>query len=44
MYKSPELMREKNLEFNNIKIELGQLLKDWEIQTAELQKAEEKFS
>ncbi len=44
LYKEPELMKEKNLEFNRIKKELGQLISDWEIQTARLQKAEEKFS
>ena len=44
LYKNPELMRQKNYEFNNVKRELSQLIIDWEFNTAELQKAEEKFS
>lgn len=44
LYKNPELMKEKNFEFTNIKKELEHLLSDWETQKIQLQKAEEKFS
>ena len=44
LYNKPELMREKNLQFNNVKQELTRLVEEWEKQTAELQNVEEKFS
>jgi ATP-binding cassette subfamily F protein 3 len=44
LYNKPELMREKNLQFNSIKQELTRLVEEWEKQTAELQNVEEKFS
>ncbi len=44
LYNKPDLMREKNLKFNNIKKELSQLIKDWESQSTELQNIEAKFS
>ncbi|HSP88476.1 MAG TPA: ABC-F family ATP-binding cassette domain-containing protein [Ignavibacteriaceae bacterium] len=44
LYKTPELMKKKNLEFTSVKKELSQLLVEWETKTAELQKSEERFS
>ena len=44
LYNKPELMREKNLQFNSVKQELTRLVEEWEKQTAELQNVEEKFS
>jgi ATP-binding cassette subfamily F protein 3 len=44
LYNRPELMREKNLQFNSVKQELARLVEEWEKQTAELQNVEEKFS
>ena len=44
LYNKPELMREKNLQFNCVKQELARLVEEWEKQTAELQNVEEKFS
>jgi len=44
LYNRPELMREKNLQFNSVKQELTRLVEEWEKQTAELQNVEEKFS
>ena len=44
IYKTPETLKEKNLELKKIKKELEQLLKQWEIRTSELHKAEEKFT
>jgi len=44
LYNNPGLMKEKNREFNNVKKELSQLIKDWEIQSTELQNVEKKFS
>ena len=44
LYNRPELMREKNLQFNSVKQELARLAEEWEKQTAELQNVEEKFS
>jgi ATP-binding cassette subfamily F protein 3 len=44
LYNNPELMREKNLAYLNTKKKLEELITSWEKNTAELQKAEEKFS
>ena len=43
LYQNPELMREKSSEFNKVKKELEDLIKEWEINTAELQKIKERF-
>jgi hypothetical protein len=37
-------MKEKNLQFNQVKQEISGLLKSWEENTTQLQKAEEKYS
>jgi ATP-binding cassette subfamily F protein 3 len=44
LYNNPELMKEKNLQFNQVKQEISGLLKSWEENTAELQKVEGEFS
>ena len=44
LYQDPELARNKNSEFNNVKRELEDLIKAWEINSAELQRIEESFN
>ena len=44
LYHNPELMRDKNTEFNKVKKELEDLIKEWEIHTTELQRIEERFN
>jgi ATP-binding cassette subfamily F protein 3 len=44
LYNNPELMKEKNLQFNQVKQEISGLLKSWEENTTQLQKAKEKYS
>ena len=44
LYQNPELMKEKNSEFNKVKKELEDSIKEWEINSAELQRIEENFN
>jgi ATP-binding cassette subfamily F protein 3 len=43
-YSNPLLLKEKNLEFTKLKNELEKLIRDWETQSAKLNKIEEKFN
>jgi len=43
-YSKPSLLKEKNLEFTKLQKELEKLIKDWETQSAKLNKIEEKFN
>ena len=44
LYQNPELMRDKNAEFNKVKTELEKLIREWEINSAELQRIEDNFN
>ncbi len=44
LYNNPELMRNKNAEFNKVKTELESLIREWEINSAELQRIEQEFN
>ena len=44
LYQDPEMARNKNSEFNKVKKQLEDLIKEWEINSAELQRIEESFN